>query len=93
MRKSIKFLALILAVSMLLCLAACNVATGNEETTTAASSDDEGINATGLWANATYLEDTTIGEGSKSVSFTVEAEGQKITINLKTLNFHIKKNH
>ena len=69
---------------MLLCLVACNGASGNEETTTAATSGDAGINATGLWAKATYLKDTTLGEGSKSVSFTVEAEGQKITITLKT---------
>ena len=69
---------------MLLCFVACNGAIGNEETTTAASSDEAGVSATGLWANATYLEDTTLGEGSKSVSFAVEAEGQKITINLKT---------
>ena len=69
---------------MLLCLVACNGAIGNEETTTAATSSDAGISATGLWANATYLKDTTLGEGSKSVSFTVEADGQKITITLKT---------
>ena len=77
MRKSTKFIALILSALMLLCFVACNTATGNEETTT-------GISATGIWANATYLEDTTIGDGAKSVSFTVEAEGQKITITLKT---------
>ena len=69
---------------MLLCLVACNGATGNEETTAAATSSDAGISATGLWANATHLKDTTLGEGSKSVSFTVEADGQKITITLKT---------
>ena len=84
MRKSTRFIALILSVLMLLCLVACNGAIGNEETTTAATSSDAGISATGLWAKATYLKDTTLGEGSKSVSFTVEAEGQKITITLKT---------
>ena len=69
---------------MLLCLVACNGAIGNQETTAAATSNDAGVSATGLWANATYLKDRTLGEGSKSVSFTVEAEGQKITITLKT---------
>ena len=84
MKKITKLLALILSVLMLLCLVACNLATGNEETTASAASDGAGVSATGLWANATYIEDTTLGEGSKSVSFTVEAEGQKITITLKT---------
>ena len=69
---------------MLLCLASCSGTIDNEETTTAVASNDACVSATGLWANATYLEDTTLGEGSKSVSFAVEAEGQKITINLKT---------
>ena len=69
---------------MLLCLASCSGTIDNEETTTAVASNDACVSATGLWANATYLEDTTLGEGSKSVSFTVEAKGQKITINLKT---------
>ena len=84
MRKSTKFLALILSVLMLLCLVACNLANSNEETTAFEASDDAGVSATGLWTNATYLKNTTLGEGSKSVSFTVEAEGQKITITLKT---------
>lgn len=38
----------------------------------------------GLWTNAKYLSDTTLGDGSKTVQFDVEAEGQKITITLKT---------
>ena len=84
MKKSTKLLALILSALMILCLVACNTATGNEETTTAATSNAAGISATGLWANATYLEDTTLGDGTKTVIFTVEAEGQKITITLKT---------
>ena len=56
----------------------------NEETTTAAIADNAGATATGLWTTATYLEDTILGEGAKTVNFTVEAEGQRITITLKT---------
>ena len=44
----------------------------------------EKVGASGLWENATYLSDTTIGDGEKTVSFTVEAEDQVITITLKT---------
>ena len=45
---------------------------------------EEKVDASGLWENATYLSDTTIGDGEKTVSFTVEAEDQVITITLKT---------
>jgi hypothetical protein len=44
----------------------------------------EKAEATGLWENATYLSDTTVGSGEKIVTFTVEAENQMITITLKT---------
>ena len=44
----------------------------------------EKVDNTGLWESAIYLSDTTVGNGAKTVSFDVEAEGQKITITLKT---------
>ena len=46
--------------------------------------EGEKIEAVGLWENATYLTDTTVGEGAKTVSFTVEADGKMITVTLKT---------
>ena len=42
------------------------------------------IDAEGLWENATYRKDVTVGEGSKTVKITVEAENQYIIITLKT---------
>ena len=69
---------------MLLCLVACNIVKGEEIVTTTQTPNEAGATATGLWTNATYLEDTTLGEGAKTVNFTVEAEGQRITITLKT---------
>ena len=45
---------------------------------------EEKVEASGLWENATYLSDITLGDGEKTVSFTVEAEDKVITITLKT---------
>ncbi len=39
---------------------------------------------TGLWANATYTEDTTLGEGAKTVKVAVKAEDTAITFTIKT---------
>ena len=37
-----------------------------------------------LWENATYAEDATVGNGAKTVTFTVETAEKTITITLKT---------
>lgn len=60
--------AIILSLVCILCFVSCG----------------EKVEATGLWENATYLSDTTLGNGEKSVSFTVEAGEQSVTITLKT---------
>ena len=39
---------------------------------------------TGLWADAKYTEDTELGEGSKTVKVTVEAEDKKVTFTIHT---------
>ncbi len=41
-------------------------------------------NKTGLWENAVYLEDTTLGEGEKTVTLQVCAEEQTVTFTVKT---------
>ena len=38
----------------------------------------------GLWKNATYTEDTTLGEGAKTIVVEVTAEGQGVTFTIKT---------
>ena len=38
--------------------------------------------ATGLWADAKYTEDTELGKGSKTVKVVVEAEDKKITFTI-----------
>lgn len=39
---------------------------------------------TGLWADATYTEDTTLGNGAKSVTVQVSAEETTVTFTIKT---------
>lgn len=44
----------------------------------------EKVDAEGLWANATYLSDTTLGEGSKTIAVEVKAEEKSVTFTVKT---------
>lgn len=39
---------------------------------------------TGLWANATYTEDATVGSGAKTVSVAITAEETTVTLTVKT---------
>lgn len=48
------------------------------------SACSKGVNKTGLWENAVYLEDTTLGEGAKTVTLQVCAEQQTVTFTVKT---------
>ena len=55
-----------------------------EDTTAETLAEGEKIEAVGLWETATYLSNTTVGIGAKTVTFAVEAEGKSLTITLKT---------
>lgn len=69
MKKSVLSTAsIILSVVLLFCFVSC----------------EEKVESTGLWENATYLSDTTLGKGEKTVSFDVVAGDQAVTITLKT---------
>jgi hypothetical protein len=37
-----------------------------------------------LWTNATYLENTTLGEGAKTITVVVEAGNKKVVFTVKT---------
>ena len=55
--------------------------------TTDTKADEESekvIAAEGLWKDATYRKDVTVGQGSKEVKINVEIEKQIITITVKT---------
>lgn len=42
------------------------------------------VEKTGLWENATYLEDTILGNGEKTLTVKVKAEDKEITFTVKT---------
>lgn len=77
--------AMLLAIVMILSVASCGEKAPAETTPKAETpSADSSIEATGLWASAKYLKDTTVGEGAKSVIVDIEADGKKITLTIKT---------
>ncbi len=64
-----------------------NTDIGNtEDGNTDGDNEDNGntVNQTGVWENAKYLKDTTIGEGDKTLTVVVKAEDQSITFTVKT---------
>ncbi len=69
MKRTVKTTALLLLAVMLLLLA---VSCGKK------------VNAEGLWENATYLSDTTVGEGANTVTVMIKAGEQSITLTVKT---------
>lgn len=79
-------LALILALLLSLCLFACKNEPAETPDTDGsnAATDGGAIAPEGLWANATYLEDTTFGEGAKTVTVKVIVEDKSVTFTLKT---------
>ena len=42
------------------------------------------VDATGLWENATYLNDTEFGEGSKTINVEVKVEEQSVVFTINT---------
>ena len=84
--KNIKsILALIIALIMVLCLFSCNKDEAETPETSARAVEEGGsIAPEGLWASATYLEDTTFGEGAKTVQVKVIADGKSVTFTVKT---------
>ena len=87
MKNTIKStLALILALLLSLCLFACKNEPAETPATDGsnAATDGGAIAPEGLWANATYLEDTTFGEGAKTVTVKVIVEDKSVTFTIKT---------
>ncbi len=87
MKNTIKStLALILALLLSLCLFACTNEPAETPDTDGsnAATDGGAIAPEGLWANATYLEDTTFGEGAKTVTVKVIVEDKSVTFTVKT---------
>ncbi len=60
--------SLLLVVMLLFCAVSCA----------------EKVDAVGLWENATYLSDTTLGDGANTVKVELTAEEQTIIFTIKT---------
>lgn len=81
-----KIVTLLLVIVAVFSFVACK----NSKTETPQSNDNvnvegaEGTKLQGLWADAKYTEDTTFGEGAKTLKIVVEAEDKKITFTVKT---------
>lgn len=77
---SLLILSLILLFSAL-ALFSCEK---EEEAPVQSISDEEEIPKQGLWKDATYRKNTTLGEGSTSISVTVEIENKSLLFTVKT---------
>lgn len=80
-RITLTLLVLMLALCCVFSIVSCEK---TEDTTAETLAEGEKIEAEGLWKKATYLSNTTVGEGAKTVTVTVVAEGKSLTITLKT---------
>ena len=63
------------SLSVVALLLACLLATGCQPAAP---------ETTGIWADATYTEDTTLGEGAKTLTVVVGAEDKEVTFTIKT---------
>lgn len=79
-----KFVALFLVLISLFALSACgeNVQESPKQTENGIVAN--GIKKEGLWANATYVENMTFGEGAKTLKVKVEAGGQSVVFTVKS---------
>ncbi len=59
-------------------------ATSNTNSSEEEATSDQGKDLPAMWDNATYKEDVTLGEGAKTVTVKVEAEGHSINVTVKT---------
>lgn len=69
MKKTTKLLSLLLAVMLIFSMTSCF---------------KKGVDVTGLWEDATYTKDTTLGGGAKTIEVKFSIEEQSITVTLKT---------
>lgn len=81
-----KIVTLLLVVASLFAFVACNNGQIKENPQNAENVGNvsENIKNEGLWANATYTEDATFGEGSKTLKIKVEADGKSVLFTIKT---------
>lgn len=80
-----KIVTLLLIIVSLFAFVACNESDVKENPQNTENVNvADGIKKEGLWAAATYTEDTSFGEGAKTLKVKVEADGQSIVFTVKT---------
>ena len=77
--------SLLLTFLLIFSLASCDLFQKEEPQTTAQEAEEnEAIEKTGLWANATYVQDTEFGEGAKAIDVAVTVDGQTVKFTIHT---------
>ena len=84
MKKLALILLSVILASLLLFASCADNTTENPaaDNTTIAATDE--TTAEGLWADAVYTEDTTLGEGNTAVSVAVKADDRTVTFTIMT---------
>ena len=80
---SLLLVALMLSFTLLF-LFSCEDKASSSPSSVESVADGEEIPAEGLWKNATYRKNTTLGQGSKTFTLTVSIEGKSINLTIKT---------
>ena len=72
------------SLSVIALLLVCLLATGCQSEPAATDTGVQQQEAAGIWANATYTEDTTLGEGTTALKVVVSAEDKEVTFTVNT---------
>lgn len=81
---SISKIALCLLLALVLSLAVVACDKGKDADGASTEEPSQGAEEAGLWKDATYKEDTTLGEGARTVTVKIEAEEKTVTLTVKT---------
>ncbi len=82
-----KIVTLLLVIVMMFAFVACNNTSEKEKPqndNTTVQNVDDGIKKEGLWTTATYVKDTSFGEGAKTLKIKVEADDRSVIFTIKT---------
>ncbi len=95
MKRTKRLLVTAVIAATVLAVSACAGKTGTTErnetastseqvVTTSQAEENKSADADGIWAGATYLEDTELGEGTKTFTVEVKADEKTVTFTIHT---------
>lgn len=82
MKNTLRLLSLLFCLVLTLAFSACGGSLSESETP--ASESEAPASLPEIWNNAAYKEDTTLGEGAKTLVVEVEAEGYSVEFTVNT---------